>query len=199
MAIACAYCSGEHDSPAEIRTCWLEGGQQDVALGDESPIPVGGHESFDDQLSEPAGGRSSQRSSERAPQRMSQPKRSSTPSAPVRQSAVVRGAAVATAGPDTLGRHCVVDAGASAPETWATAERVVIDAAVLAEPEQALIALRAAHHERRRLVIDLATDFEREPRLKTEAEPFEVGATFAFEREELHHLVWSNSVDVRDE
>ena len=32
----------------------------------------------------------------------------------------------------------------------------------------------------------------------TEAAPYELGPTFAFDLEELHHLVWSNSVDHRD-
>ena len=68
----------------------------------------------------------------------------------------------------------------------------------LAEPTDALVALRSAHHQRRRLVIELAADFDRAPMLMTEAPPFEVGATFTFELEELHHLVWSNSVDGRD-
>ncbi len=34
--------------------------------------------------------------------------------------------------------------------------------------------------------------------LMTEAAPYELGPTFAFDLEELHHLVWSNSVDHRD-
>ncbi len=31
--------------------------------------------------------------------------------------------------------------------------------------------------------------------LMTEAAPYELGPTFQFELEELHHLVWANSVD----
>ncbi len=34
--------------------------------------------------------------------------------------------------------------------------------------------------------------------LMTEAAPYELGPTFLFELEELHHLVWSNSIDGRD-
>ncbi len=33
--------------------------------------------------------------------------------------------------------------------------------------------------------------------LMTEAAPYELGPTFQFELEELHHLVWANSVDAR--
>ncbi len=49
-----------------------------------------------------------------------------------------------------------------------------------------------------RLVIELGAAFDREPMLMTEAAPYELGPTFAFDLEELHHLVWSNSVDARD-
>jgi DNA helicase-2/ATP-dependent DNA helicase PcrA len=84
------------------------------------------------------------------------------------------------------------------PEPWAEAQRLVVDAATLADPSHALTFLRAAHHARERLVIELAAPFEREPMLMTEAAPYELGPTFAFDLEELHHLVWANSVDHRD-
>ena len=32
MAISCAYCGGEHDRPADVRACWTENGEQDVAV-----------------------------------------------------------------------------------------------------------------------------------------------------------------------
>ncbi|MGB0113551.1 MAG: ATP-dependent DNA helicase UvrD2 [Ilumatobacteraceae bacterium] len=106
--------------------------------------------------------------------------------------------AAASAGPDPLGRHLVIVPGGDVPAPWQGAERLVIDAAALAGPEQALSSLRAAHHQSTRLVIELAEEFERQPMLMTKAAPYELGATFSFEREELHHLVWSNSVDGRD-
>lgn len=37
----------------------------------------------------------------------------------------------------------------------------------------------------------------RMPKLMTQAAPFEVGADFAFAGDELHHLLWSNAVDLR--
>jgi len=74
----------------------------------------------------------------------------------------------------------------------------VIDATTTTDPSHALDRLRSAHHGGERLVIELATSFEREPMLMTEAAPYELGPTFAFDLEELHHLVWSNSVDRRD-
>ena len=111
---------------------------------------------------------------------------------------VPRGVAPAGAGPDELGRHVVIEPGGSIPERWADAQRIVIDGGTLTEPAHALAFLRAAHHARERLVIELAASFDREPMLMTEAAPYELGPTFAFDLEELHHLVWSNSVDHRD-
>ncbi len=175
MAIACAYCKGEHDTPAQVRQCWNDGGQQQVPMGDE-PIPE--------------------------PPIAIRPARSSTPSTLPRRSVpskpLVRGVAIAGPGPDALGRHLVIDPGAPISEPWVGADRLVIDAAVLTSPSHALRVLRGASHAGDRLVIELATPFEREPMLVTEAEPYELGPTFAFDLEELHHLVWANSVDARD-
>jgi DNA helicase-2/ATP-dependent DNA helicase PcrA len=92
----------------------------------------------------------------------------------------------------------VIDAGATPSAPWTTCERLVIDAGTLAAPGRALDRLRRAHHESTRLVIELATPFDREPMLMTEAAPYELGPTFQFELEELHHLVWTNTVDARD-
>ncbi|NND74051.1 MAG: ATP-dependent DNA helicase UvrD2 [Ilumatobacter sp.] len=183
MAIACAYCKGEHDSPAEIRQCWHDGGQQDVPLDDDAPAP-------DDRGADarPSEASPSVRAPRRAP--------ASRPAAPAAD--VRRGVAAAVAGPDELGRHVVVAPGADVPAPWSNAQRLTITAESLTEPADARAELRAAHVARERLVIELAVDFDRAPMLMTEAQPFEVGATFAFEREELHHLVWSNSVDLRD-
>ncbi len=106
--------------------------------------------------------------------------------------------APAGAGPSALGRHLIIEPGGEVPPPWTEAERLVVDAATLVEPHHALTTLRRAHHARERLVIELAASFERAPQLMTEAAPEELGPTFAFDREELHHLVWSNSVDHRD-
>ncbi len=172
MAIACAYCNGEHDTPAQVRQCWNDGGQQELPVGDE-PTPE--------------------------PPIASRPARSATPTRrPAPSQPVERGVASAGPGPDALGRHLLIEPGAALPEPWVGANRLVIDAATLTSPSHALRVLRGAHHGAVRLVIELATTFEREPMLVTEAEPYELGPTFAFDLEELHHLVWANSVDVRD-
>ena len=180
MAIACAYCNGEHDTPAQVRQCWHDGGQQDVAVADD-PIPHPADSLFD---TEP-------------------PARAASAPAPRRAAAVVaapieRGVAPAGPGPDRLGRHLLIEPGAEIGDPWAACDRLVIDEATLAAPGRALERLRRAHHGATRLVIELATPFDREPMLMTEAAPYELGPTFQFELEELHHLVWTNTVDARD-
>ncbi len=184
MAIQCAYCNGEHATPAEVRQCWHDGGRQEVPTSGDDALP------FDDggDAVEPTAG-------------------SARPPAPARRSAraaaapsrdVPRGVAPAGAGPDELGRHLIIEPGGQVPAAWADAQRLVVDAATLTSPAHALVFLRAAHHARERLIIELAAQFEREPMLMTEAAPYELGPTFAFDLEELHHLVWANSVDHRD-
>jgi len=195
MAIACAYCNGEHGSPAEIRQCWHDNGQQEIALpagdpGDAGDAETPGGPGGDEESFGPVGAVD-------GPSRSAS--RPSTAPSQQRNAAreIVRGVTPAGPGPDLLGRHAVVAVGQDVAAPWDTAERVLIDATSLTDPAGALPALRAAHHGRRRLVIELAADFDRQPKLKTEAQPFEVGAAFTFELEELHYLVWSNSVDLR--
>ena len=198
MAIACAYCSGEHDTPAQVRQCWNDGGQQDVPVADH-PMPQPADDpSLFDPASAPSNraGTSPRRNPDPSPRTSPDPSpRTSPRSATV---AFERGVAVAGAGPDRLGRNLVIEPGGAIAAPWSAAERLVIDDAVLATPGHALGRLRAAHHAGSRLVIELSASFEREPMLMTDAAPYELGPTFLFELEELHHLVWTNSVDARD-
>ena len=122
----------------------------------------------------------------------------SDPVAPVRSALVLAGHHGNVAGPEELGRNLVVRAGASSvPAAWAAAPRIVIDAAVLNDPASTLAALRARWLARQRTVIELATTFD-EPPVATEHRPlWKISPTFAFELDELWHLVWSNSVDGR--
>jgi DNA helicase II / ATP-dependent DNA helicase PcrA len=175
MAIACAYCNDEHATPAQVRQCWNDSGRREIPRSDGQPAeaePVSRQarvtRSTSDEVRPNAG--------QQAP----------------------RGVAPAAAGPDQLGRHLVIRAGGEVPEPWTTADRLVIDGATLDDPAHALATLRTAHHARTRLVIELATDFDGEPMLATDAAPYALGPTFAFDLEELHHLVWANSVDRRD-
>tara|TARA_B110000305_G_scaffold193892_1_gene217669 strand:+ start:89 stop:2986 length:2898 start_codon:yes stop_codon:yes gene_type:complete len=189
MAIACAYCEGEHDLPVQVRQCWADNGEQEVPLADEIPY------------ADPGDGASFQPSDDAPPPQPSPPQvaaRRQVSSPPV-VSGFERGVAAAGAGPAELGRNCLVTASTSVPGPWADAERVVVDAAAVAEPTGLLATLRAAADLRQRLIIELAVDFDREPMLKTDAQPFEMGADFVFELEALHHAVWSNAVDVRED
>ncbi len=111
----------------------------------------------------------------------------------------------ATAGPDVLGRLLVVAPGADVPEPWSASERVRVDRAALVEPAAALARLRGAHHAGERVVVELSDDVATElgdphgpPALAIDHEPFDVGPRFAFDVEELHHLIWSNAIDGRD-
>ncbi len=95
-----------------------------------------------------------------------------------------------------LGRNVVVAGGSEPPSDWDGCERIRIDADAVREPLPTVERLRAAAFERRGVVIELIDDtappaVERRP-------VHELGARFAFDGDELHHLVWSNSVDGRD-
>ncbi|MFN3254834.1 MAG: ATP-dependent helicase [Ilumatobacter sp.] len=218
MAIACAYCGGEHDQPAEVRRCWVDHGE--VALDPTGSVPLPseytsddpdpfGPGEFDPGASRRSAPRRSTGSSSPDPDtsRRTQPGGASrhgrpggTSRAPEAEPDVERGVALAVAGPDALGRHAVVAPDQEAPAPWTRCERVRVDASVTGEALNLLLAaLRLAGVERRRLVIELAIDLDRAPRLMTTASPFQVGASFAFGGDELYHLVWSNSIDVRSE
>ena len=177
MAIACAYCGGQHERPTEVRACWERNDRADVPLPlDEIPPPPD---------PEPA-------TSHRGPRRAPGPAASASPLAEVE-----RGLAVAGPGPDELGRWAAVEPGAEAPSTWQDAERIRVDESALAAPAELLDQLRSAAATATRLVVELAVDLDHTPALATDAEPHRVGARFAFDREELHHLLWSNTVDLR--
>jgi DNA helicase II / ATP-dependent DNA helicase PcrA len=127
------------------------------------------------------------------------------PSTVVPPTAVAAGVAPADIGtvelrvsPQVLGRHVVVGAGHPTPHGWADAARLVIDAAVLAEPHAALRQLRDAAHRRSALVIELTVAFDEAPSSVIGEPAHVVGARHEFPLDELHHLVWANSIDARD-
>ena len=210
MAISCAYCGGEHGRPAEVRACWSENGEQEIDASTDVPPPSddqaptgpdrsGGArqpeqpEPFSPSDVAPGAayvGRSSGSTPRRAP-------------ATTDAESIERGAGVADAGPDALGRHAVIVTGGEVPESWSTAEHVHYDAASRAEPSALIERLRTAASARERLVVELDPDVSakvsagRIPMLMTRAEPFSVGADFEFAGDELHHLLWSNSIDLR--
>jgi DNA helicase-2/ATP-dependent DNA helicase PcrA len=150
MAIACVYCGGAHDTPAEVKACW------NGASGD-APVPAREGPADVD---------------------------------------VAVDVAVAAPAP-LLGRSVVVAAGAAAPEGWAGTERVTIDEAALSAPAAVLSSLREAAHGRRPLVIEICAPID-DLSAASESRPLhELGPRFAFDLDELGHLVFSNSVDVR--
>ena len=187
MAISCAYCGGEHDRPAEVRQCWEDGGREEVELPDAPPTP--------DERSAPTSASSRAAASPGGGTGSVSSARPARSAEPVE---IERGVGRAGAGPGVLGRHVVVRPGQDADDAWADARRILIDSGVLADPSDALDLLRTAASTAERLVIELDVEFERTPMLRTQADPFRVGPTFSFTADELHHLVWSNSVDDRD-
>ncbi len=197
MAIACAYCGGEHDRPAEVRDCWTKHGEQDIATDDEVPPPA-------EAPSRDAPRVSSELHDDPTRSSASRPAAVRTAPNPVD---FERDVARADPGPDRLGRHGLIVSGDALPEPWSGAERLALTTDMLASPGEALSRLRAAAASGTRLVIEvdaaLADDLDRRfgvartPLLMTEAAPYEVGAHFEFSGDELHHLLWSNTIDFR--
>jgi DNA helicase-2/ATP-dependent DNA helicase PcrA len=194
MAISCAYCGGVHERPADVRQCWVDGGKPE--LDDPADEPGDEHGGGD-------GGGFAGRPPEPPPSRPIPTSTAATPSGRGERrvdtpAEFPRRLAPARPGPDALGRHALIAPGDVAPEAWSGCRRLLIDGGVLADPSEALAELRAAAYERRRVLIELAVDFDAPPMLMTPDEPFSLGAGFVFELEALHHHVWSNSIDHRD-
>ena len=168
MAISCIYCGGSHQRADEVRACWARTSAEERA-----------------ELTERA-------EREAAADRVvaTAPVATSTP---VFAAALV-GDAARWAGPDALGRHLVLLDEVDVPLPWRACEVVVVDHEVLAAPASTVTRLRSAHHQRQRMVIVMRAAFQRPP-AQTDARPLhEVGARGELLLDELHHLVWSNSV-----
>ncbi len=174
MAISCVYCGGLHDRADEVRACWqrTEGAEVASAAVDDEPMPIPVAAATDPAMS---------------PQQTSQPLHRPVPARLVDEPS-------RWAGPEALGRSLVVFDDRSAPEPWQSAPRVVVDDRVLVDPIPTLHTLRDAHHQRRRLVIELRAAFHRPPAATLRAPLHELGARAELPLDELHHLVWSNSI-----
>jgi DNA helicase-2/ATP-dependent DNA helicase PcrA len=207
MAISCAYCGGEHARPADVRACWTENGEQDIEVSADVPPPTDAQSPALSPRSGDAGFHDTSSPSDVAPGAafVGRSGGSVARRAPATTAAdsIERGAAVAGAGPDALGRHAVVLSGGDVPAPWASAQRVQVTAASRAEPDELVTRLRQAASTRERLVVEFdpetsdKIDAGRVPMLMTRAEPFSVGADFEFIGDELHHLLWANSIDLR--
>ncbi len=166
MAISCVYCGGTHAVPAEVRACWQ---RTQAQPGSSSAGPSA--------LPEPSAADAA----------------ADLPRAPAAGHRLV-GDADRWAGPDELGRWLVVVDTDAAPAAWRAARRVVVDDTVLARPEPVVAALRTARLRRERLVIELRAAFHRPPD-EVDLRPLhEIGPRGELLLDELHHLVWSNSV-----
>ncbi|MEY2959793.1 MAG: hypothetical protein RLZZ01_2361 [Actinomycetota bacterium] len=99
-------------------------------------------------------------------------------------------------GPGALGRHVVVRPGDPDPAGWEHAPRIVVDPAV--DPQPSLDRLRTAARTGTSAIVELV-GAGLDAVAETDArEPYEVGVGHHFALDELHHLVWSNSIDLRD-
>ncbi len=183
--IRCGHCGGSHGSVAEIREC-SAGGERTAgsAAGqtaraderDDAPPAV-----WDETFAEPAG----------------------EPSAPAPARAKLRDPGrldpvAFGAGPGELGRNLVVRPGDTIPEAWADSWMYSIDPEVLASPEALVAELLPLWHARERFVIELVGDLSFDSNEATSIPSWELGPEFSFDVERLHHLVWSNSVEIRD-
>lgn len=100
-------------------------------------------------------------------------------------------------GPQALGRNVVVAPGQPTPSAWLDAPRVVIDHTVVEQPDAVVTQLRQWAHRRERSVFELVVELEG-PCHEVDRRPTHVvGARTRLLRDELHHLVWSNSIDAR--
>ena len=147
MAIACAYCGGEHDRPADVRACWTENGEQDIAADGDVPPP----ELFVPQSDSSSSGRGG------APSGADRRHPATVRTAPA-QVEIARHVAPASAGPDRLGRHALVDERTSVPESWANVERLRLGPDTLSSPAEALGMLRTAAATGTRLLIELDSE-----------------------------------------
>jgi len=100
--------------------------------------------------------------------------------------------------PLQLGRGVVVGPGGEAPAAWQDCERIVVGETELAGPAEAIAMLHRAWSSRTPVVIELRTDAAalRQPQ-STVLAPYELGATFGFDLEQLHFLIWANTYDAR--
>ncbi|MET0696550.1 MAG: UvrD-helicase domain-containing protein, partial [Acidimicrobiia bacterium] len=104
-------------------------------------------------------------------------------------------------GPSLLGRSVVVGPGSPAPSAWSDADRIRIDAALLADPDRLLSTVDDAQRryvKRLPTVFELAVAPDELSRVETtDASPYELGSRFTFLRERLAKVVWYNSYDAR--
>lgn len=175
--IRCGHCGLSHQSIAEVRACSADGSTSVTApvSGDSDSEPEGWGQLFAEQRSNVT------------LQRRAQLHDTS------RSSPVPLGE-----GPDALGRSLVTRPGGETPAPWSSAHVVLIDAGVLAAPLAVVEQLQPLWNQRERYVVEIEGDLSFDANEATSVPPWRLGPSFAFDLERLHHLVWSNSVELRD-
>ena len=202
VSIRCGHCGGDHASVALVRACH-DGGP---ATARPPSLDLDQPSLFDDdeRFEIPTAGAPLAElvPDDRATASRRRP--STPPSAPASPSTPISWSTAA--GPDSLGRWLVVHPDQAAPGPWDGATRRLVDAAVLADPDDTLAWLRLRWQGRQRVVVELADDIatngaDRAVALDDVIElrpPWELDPSFTFATDELAHLVWANSVDGRD-
>ncbi len=169
--IACVYCGGEHERPADVKQCWADHEDASPAPGPVAPTHATRPVAASSSASTPRRGATADEPAD-------------TVDVPLRR------------GPAALGRHVVVHAGQEAPSAWQGCRRIEV-----AAPDQMLIdTLRRAAGDREGLVVSLPSDpfVDQPPSSIDEREPYVVGVAHEFVPEAVHHLLWSNTIDARD-
>ncbi len=173
MSISCAYCGGAHNRPAEVRACWA-GTSSFTNAGADAVI---GDEEF------------------------------SGPAEVATLGARCRIAPQSLDPPVELGRHLIVDASVSAPLplAWVTAERIRFDDQTLRDPgrvKELLAKLRSARTGSVSLVLEHAAGswwgYEQPPATIVSTPAEVLGPQFSLDLDDLHNVMWSQSVDLRD-
>lgn len=195
--INCVYCGGEHARAADIRDCWersagVEVAQDPTLAASPSSLPAQAQiaNSVRDAVTDyPAVGIDRRQSPANDLQ------------LPGWSANALPG--FGWRGHPSLGRNLVAIEDVVILPEWDGVSRLEIDAGVLANPTPMVERLRSDAHGKRANVLVLSTDVI--ARFDTDAAPSEtdfrpihkVGPTHTFWFDELHHLVWSNSVDSR--
>ncbi len=174
MAISCAHCGGAHLRPDEVRACWASG-------ADHLEAPQSDEGAQSERLESPCGSSAS--------------------------GVVSAIAAQSLAPPSALGRQLIVSADHTdrIPPAWSSAERVSINAETLGDHEQVLQLLRRIRDARARSesvvwVVAHGTNWDpnRPPATVEDAVPEALGPQFSLDLDDLHHLMWTQCVDLRD-
>jgi DNA helicase-2/ATP-dependent DNA helicase PcrA len=109
---------------------------------------------------------------------------------------------VTVAAPTALGRSVVIETESQPPHPWVDAPRVVINHALLGDAEKLALVVDRLHRAwvgRQPMVVQLEVDpgVLRDPETSP-LDPWRLRRGFSFNRERLHHLVWTNSYDARN-